>query len=183
MKIYTKTGDHGETSLFGGNRISKADPRLEAYGTVDELNCCVGLTRAFLESTFKELNNQLEDIQNQLFVVGSHLACGDKKMLDKLPILSPAAITQLEQAMDKYTAQLPELKNFILPGGGVVSAHLHYCRSVCRRAERQIVQCQTNHPVEEIFIQYINRLGDFFFVAARYACHQQGHNEILWRSR
>lgn len=192
MKIYTKTGDSGETSLFGGKRVSKAELRLESYGTIDELNSSLGLVRAFLhtlrnqanlEPFATELNGVLEGIQIQLFTLGSHLACVDPKLQAKLPAPHPDAVEILERKMDQYTATLPELKNFILPGGGVVAAQFHLARTVCRRAERSVIRLhEEKEKIPEFAVIYLNRLSDFLFVAARYANHQQGLSDILWKA-
>ncbi len=138
-KIYTKGGDTGQTSLFGGPRVSKANPLLDGYGTVDELNAHMGLAIGHLPPNENHLSATLLEIQNDLFVVGSHLACGDDSFRDKLPPLREARILDLEKKIDQMTDTLPELKEFILPGGALCASHLHVCRTVCRRAERAVI--------------------------------------------
>ena len=191
MKIYTKTGDKGETALIGGKRLLKSELRLEAYGSVDELNSCLGIVGAFanhlrnqanLEPFCNDLVSQIHSIQNLLFSVGSHLACADAQFAKQLPVFDMGSVTVLELKMDEYTAALPELRNFILPGGSVLAAHLHLARTVCRRAERAVVRLHQKEPISEFIEVYLNRLSDFLFVAARYANFQQGQSDIVWKS-
>lgn len=191
MKIYTKVGDKGDTFLLGGTRVTKADLRLEAYGGIDELNASLGFVRAFVNSlknqpnmsaSCEDIDQQLAGIQNYLFTIGSHLACADEKLRAQLPPLSADPITALEQKIDDLTAHLPELKNFILPGGSVVGAGLHLARTICRRIERATVRYKKNQdPIDALIFQYLNRLSDFLFVLARYANQQQGIADIHWR--
>lgn len=181
MKIYTKTGDKGETSLFGGRRVWKDDLRISAYGTVDELNAVLGV--AISELMNKELIEVIESIQNDLFTVGSDLA----SPLDKenknfvIPRVDAKFIKQLEVLIDKYDSQLPELKNFILPGGLKGSAILHHARTVCRRAEREVVALAKvdgiNHEIEV----YLNRLSDLLFVLARFENFSNDTNDLHWQ--
>ncbi len=167
MKIYTKKGDSGQTSLFGGPEVSKSDPRLEAYGTIDELNCVLGLALA-TESwprDLQTLRDELLRVQNYLFVLGSHLALGDQKMKSHLPTLDETQTQFLEASIDGMQEKLQPLKQFVLPGGSEISAQLHFGRAVARRAERFVSKLNPR-PADEILI-YLNRLSDFLFVAAR----------------
>lgn len=180
MKIYTKTGDTGQTSLFGGKRLSKDDMRIEAYGTVDELNSFIGLLNAsFIEAT---QNYMLTEVQKRLFTIGANLASDPEKKL-LTPDIKAEDISALENAMDAMDQLLEPLKNFILPGGDVSVAYAHVCRTVCRRAERRIISLSLNSDVEALIITYINRLSDYFFVLARYIAHTKQVNEIPWIPR
>lgn len=180
FKIYTKTGDTGKTALFGGGRVAKNNLRVEAYGTVDELNAFTGLLRDMMpienHSTF------LEKIQNQLFVIGSLLAStADKNNF--LPDLSETAVHALELQIDAMEVQLPPLKNFILPGGHVVNSYCHIARTVCRRAERNVValSLKKNSNINPLVLTYLNRLSDYFFVLARSISFELGAAEIVWK--
>lgn len=168
MKIYTKTGDKGETGLWGGQRVRKDDARVAAYGQVDELNCAVGAALAVLPEEAAALREMLTRVQNELFVVGSILA----GVQDPAP--SPE---RLEREIDAMTAELPPLKQFILPGGGPAGAALHLARGVCRRAERAVVPLDGVHDV----VVYLNRLSDHLFTAARWANMKSGRTETPWR--
>jgi cob(I)alamin adenosyltransferase len=164
MKIYTKTGDKGDTSLIGGQRVSKTHERLEAYGSVDELNAWIGLIACQdIEDKSKTL---LYHIQSRLLVIGSHLACPTPEIAITLPQLDIREISLLEQAIDDIDAKLPKLNNFILPGGTTVSSYCHIARTVCRRAERNILRISDFKPEEPVLI-FINRLSDYLFVLAR----------------
>ena len=183
MRIYTKTGDGGDTGLFGGGRVPKHDRRVEAYGQVDELNAAIGFALAQEPRTFcREL---LETIQKDLFTIGAELATPDAEKLAKAlggPPLGPAQVAALEAAIDRYEAQLPPLKQFILPGGVPKGAALHLARTVCRRAERAVVQL---HRAQETgglssVVPYLNRLSDLLFVLARVANHAAGASEVPW---
>lgn len=183
MKIYTKTGDKGETSLVDGGRVKKSHPRVEAYGTVDELNSVIG-TALSLFSNEKELSQKIQTavllkIQNNLFNLGSHLACSKPEVRAKLPTLDDSDILQLEKEMDLMSTELPPLKEFILPGGHIISSHLHLARTVCRRAERRVIELDENQT-ELINIQFLNRLSDYFFVLARYVNFKAGLDDIKW---
>ena len=171
LKIYTKTGDHGETSLFGGARVPKDDPRIEAYGTIDELNSFLGVARASWPSS--PLDAQLDRIQSDLFDVGAHLAAPGSS---RFAGADPARIAELEKSIDAMESELAPLRNFILPGGCAAAAHLHVARTVCRRAERLVVALR-----EEASIVYLNRLSDFLFVAARYANLKHGVDDVVWK--
>ncbi len=180
MKIYTKTGDEGTTGLVGGKRISKSHLRLEAYGTFDELNSVIGCVRS--GTPLGNYDSLLEAFQNDLFNAGSRLACTDEKILAKLPELRPAAITDMESAIDAMTTKLPPLKNFILPGGTSGAALLHLARTVCRRAERLVVRLKdSGEAVDDISIQYLNRMSDCLFVLARYVNFEGGVEDVLWK--
>jgi len=180
MKIYTKTGDLGETSLFGGKRLPKNHLRIEAYGTVDELNSWLGLLRDSLESD--ETRMLLKAIQDRLFTIGSNLASDpDKEMI--VPDIKDSDIELLEKSIDAMNEALPPLKNFILPGGHITVSHCHVARCVCRRAERAVVALQQNETVEPIIIRYLNRLSDYLFVLARKTAKALGAEEVTWQPR
>ncbi len=180
MKIYTKTGDTGLTSLFGGKRIAKDDLRIEAYGTVDELNSFIGL----LNSTFSEAtqNYFLNEVQKRLFTIGSNLASDPEKRMIT-PDIHDEDIHTLENAMDTMDQLLEPLKNFILPAGDVAVAYAHVCRTVCRRAERRVITLDRVSPVDPKIIVYLNRLSDYFFVLSRYIGHTKDIDEIPWLPR
>ncbi len=179
MKIYTKTGDGGETSLFGKTRISKADPRVDAYGDVDELNACVGAARA--SCTSADLLEALAAIQKDLFGLGARLADPSSRIADRVTkaAIRPEDVERLEHLIDPLESELPPLRHFILPGGGTAGACLHLARTVCRRAERHVVGLGPD-AVEPILVHYLNRLSDLLFVMARAANHRQGVPEIEW---
>ncbi len=178
-KIYTKTGDSGKTALFGGGRVPKNDLRVEAYGTVDELNAFTGLLRDMMLN--ENHKNFLEKIQNELFVIGSLLASvSDKNSF--LPALTETAIHAIEKQIDDMEEQLPPLKNFILPGGHVVNSYCHIARTVCRRAERNVVALAAkNTNIDPIILTYLNRLSDYFFVLARTMSFELDVAEVLWK--
>jgi cob(I)alamin adenosyltransferase len=182
-KIYTKTGDSGSTSLIGGTKVPKSDLRIDTYGTVDELNSWIGLINDQLNS--EEFKNELRDIQDRLFTIGSSLACdADKEPKMKLPDLHASDIQLLEAKIDEMTAQLPPMKSFILPGGHVTVSSIHICRTVCRRAERLLVAMKEHELfVEPKVLQYLNRLSDYLFTLARYAAQKLGAEEIAWKPR
>jgi len=179
MKIYTKTGDKGETSLLSGNRVPKYHLRIETYGTVDELNSNLGLLRSL-----PEIDNALIDfiiaIQNKLFTIGSTLALDENKHGISLPEITENDVVELEKAMDEIEAQLPPLRNFLLPGGHPAVATCHVCRTVCRRAERLAVQLATEYEVNEMIIKYINRLSDFLFMLSRKLAKDLNCEQIAW---
>jgi len=176
VKIYTRTGDAGETSLFGGARVAKNDPRIDAYGTVDELNAFIGLARASWPDA--PFDAQLASVQSDLFDIGAQLASpGNAKFTGAAPL----RVTQLEVAIDEMEVELPPLKSFILPGGTAAAAHLHAARTVCRRAERLVVALRDDDPATLASIAYLNRLSDFLFVAARFANHQSGVADVPWK--
>ena len=181
MKIYTKIGDKGTTKLVDGSCVDKSDPRVDAYGSVDELNSYLGLVRSRLNAEFAELNSDLERIQNNLFSVGSLLAAGNKSTFDSLPQIEGSHIAWLEQRIDRYSSDLPPLRNFILPGGHPVAAELHIARTVCRRAERMtsVIFKSENH-LQEIFI-FLNRLSDLLFTLARWYNLKNQIQDVLWK--
>jgi len=183
FKIYTKTGDEGKTSLIGGTKVSKSDRRIEAYGTVDELNSFAGLCFDYLRE--QKIHNVIAEIQDRLFTIGSALACDpDKETKLKIPDLHEEDVVLLEQEIDKMNEVLPEMKSFILPVGHIIVSTLHVTRCVCRRAERCIVRMQKkNDEVPELIIKYLNRLSDYLFVLARFAAHQLNAVELPWKPR
>lgn len=180
MKIYTKTGDKGETGLFGGERVSKSNLRLNTYGSIDELNSFLGL--AVIEVTNIDVKNILKDLQNKLFVLGSDLATPETEKNSKLKItrLPDSYITDTEQVIDKYEAQLDELKNFILPGGSKGSALLHICRTISRRAEREVVALKNAEHIGENIVIFLNRLSDLFFVLSRFENKYSNIPDTKW---
>lgn len=183
IKIYTKTGDTGETSLLSGTRVSKADLRIEAYGTVDELNAYVGLLRDNLHED--DVKRILSEIQDRLFTIGSELAVDpDKNLKPPVPDLFETDIELLEKEMDRMESGLPALKHFILPGGAPFVSFAHLARVVCRRAERNCIRLNNeNGKVSSLIIKYLNRLSDYFFMTARYVAYTNGIPEIAWRAR
>ena len=183
FKIYTKTGDKGTTALIGGTRIPKNHIRIEAYGTVDELNSWLGCI--YDQLSVQELKELLKEIQDRLFTLGSSLACDpDKNTKMEIPDLKPKDILLLEHEMDRMNEVLPELKNFVLPGGNLTASNCHVARCVCRRAERICVAIQEeNQFIDPQVIQYLNRLSDYLFVLARYILHINKGEETIWKSR
>ena len=171
MKIYTRTGDRGETSLFGGARVPKNDPRIEAYGTVDELNSYLGVVLAIAPDA------QLLEVQRDLFEIGAHLASPGTS---RFTGVEAARIEALERGIDSMEGELAPLKSFILPGGTLAAAQLHVARTVCRRAERLVVALHDDDSATESSITYLNRLSDYLFVAARYANHKAGVADVPW---
>ena len=181
MKIYTKTGDKGQTSLIGGTRVPKHHIRIESYGTVDELNSWIGLIKD--QHIAAESDTVLSEIQDRLFTIGSSLASDPEKSKMKIPDLHESDIELLEKEIDKMNAVLPEMRSFILPGGHVTLSYCHLGRCVCRRAERQVIHLAETEYVNELVIKYLNRLSDYLFVLSRYAGHLLQVNEIPWRAR
>lgn len=187
MKIYTKTGDKGETGLYGGTRISKSSARVESYGNIDELNAFIGMAKSEIQD--EEVIWQLKKIQFDLFTVGSEAATPvDKLMLangkSRLPLLiSDKEIEELEQWMDAFDEKLEPLQFFILPGGGKIATMLHVARTVCRRAERSLVFLNQNEEVRPEMIKYLNRLSDYLFVLARYISKLNGEEEEFWNPK
>jgi cob(I)alamin adenosyltransferase len=181
MKIYTKTGDEGLTGLFGGGRVSKDDPRVEAYGDVDELNAFIGLARA--AEPMQEIDEVLVPIQRDLFSLGALLATPDpEKMRQHLTKarISDDRIAELERSIDKCDHELEMLKAFILPGGTQKAAALHVARTVCRRAERRVISLQREVEIPQIVVIYLNRLSDLLFTLARFANLRGGTGEVTW---
>jgi cob(I)alamin adenosyltransferase len=183
FKIYTKTGDKGTTSLIGGTKVPKNDIRIETYGTVDELNSWIGLVNDQLNDA--EFAEELKEIQDRLFTIGSSLATdAEKESKMKLPDLHEGDIQRLEQSIDRMTAALPPMKSFILPGGHVTVSSIHITRCVCRRAERLAVNMLEHELfVDERVVRYLNRLSDHLFTLARYAAQKLGVAEIPWKAR
>lgn len=183
MKIYTKTGDKGKTSLIGGTKVLKSHARIESYGTVDELNSNIGLCRDLI--TDKDIRDLLKEIQDRLFTIGSALACDpEKEPKLKIPDLKETDVSFLEDAMDKMDSELPPLQYFIMPGGHPTVSHLHISRCVCRRAERLVVDLLiSNEDQDNLIIKYINRLSDYLFVLARYMAKKLNAEEVSWKPR
>jgi len=179
MKVYTKTGDNGTTGLLGGARVSKAHLRIEAYGTVDELNAWLGLLADNSTDARKEL---LMLIQRRLFTVGSELAADPAKPMPNIPHIQAQDITVLEQSIDAQELNLPPLRAFVLPGGHQVASYAHLARTVCRRAERGVVHLSEHEPISELIIPYLNRLSDFLFVLSRTLVHESGGTDVEWHA-
>ncbi|WP_322823299.1 cob(I)yrinic acid a,c-diamide adenosyltransferase [Chloroflexus sp.] len=177
MKIYTRTGDAGETGLFGGQRVRKDDLRVQAYGTVDECNAALGVARA--AGPDPALDAVLAVVQNQLFVVGADLASPGESPY--IPRVSAELTSFLEEQIDAMEAELSPLRQFILPGGHPVAAHLHLARTICRRAERVVVTLAAEEEVRPEILTYLNRLSDFLFVAARIANARTGASDVPWQ--
>ena len=183
MKIYTKTGDAGKTSLIGGTKVLKSNPRIEAYGTVDELNSYIGLVSDYCSD--EDAKIILKEIQDRLFTIGAELACDPKKDA-KLPIpdLHETDVDLLEKEMDRMDGELPRMKNFILPGGLPAVSFMHVARCVCRRAERCCVNLmETEGGVAPLIIKYVNRLSDYLFMLARYTGMKNKAPEVIWKPR
>jgi cob(I)alamin adenosyltransferase len=180
MKIYTRTGDAGETDLFAGGRIGKGHARLHAYGTVDELNAVLGLAvAAGLDEAVRE---SVRRVQGELFTVGADLAAPLDADARRIVRTEPVMVKRLEEEIDGWQAALPALKHFILPGGSMAGAFLHQARTVCRRAERWLTVLQEAEPVNPETLRYLNRLSDWLFVAARLVSLRAGHEETLWQA-
>jgi cob(I)alamin adenosyltransferase len=184
-RIYTKAGDGGDTRLVGGQKVRKDALRIEAYGTVDELSACIGIARTALlapgaPAGADALAGVLARIQNELFNLGSDLATMPADRHPKQPVIEARHVTALEQEIDGWNASLPELRSFVLPGGGAVAAYLHLARTVCRRAERHIVRLRDAEPIGEHGLPYVNRLSDALFVMSRHAARLYGEAEPLW---
>ena len=181
MKIYTKTGDQGITSLLGGVRVPKSDLRIDAYGTLDELNSYVGLLRD--QEVNKKRSELLKSIQDRLFTIGADLATVPGKDKVKKPDLHPEDVEVLEKEMDAMDAELPMLTSFILPGGHTAVSFCHLARTVCRRSERIVVELASEEQVAELIIQYLNRLSDFLFVLGRKMAQELEVEEVTWKPR
>ncbi|WP_143960356.1 cob(I)yrinic acid a,c-diamide adenosyltransferase [Litoribacter populi] len=181
MKIYTKSGDKGTTSLLGGTRVSKAHLRIDAYGTVDELNSCIGLLKD------QEVNSKrgdfLKDIQDRLFTIGAALATAPGKENVKRPDIREEDVELLEKAIDEMESHLEPLKNFVLPGGHQAVSFCHLARTVCRRTERCVILLNESEHVDELIATYINRLSDYLFVLGRLMAKELNINEVLWEPR
>ncbi|MBI2722298.1 MAG: cob(I)yrinic acid a,c-diamide adenosyltransferase [Bacteroidetes bacterium] len=181
FKIYTKTGDKGQTSLIGGTRLPKHHIRIEAYGTVDELNSHIGLLRDVIED--KATNQLLISIQDRLFTIGSHLAADPIKNKMELPSLFEDDIIALEKAIDVIDNLVPEMKSFVLPGGHIHVSYCHIARCVCRRAERAVLRLAENEKVEDIHFKYLNRLSDYLFMLSRYLTFIYKAEELPWKPK
>lgn len=183
MKIYTKTGDAGKTSLIGGTKVLKSDLRIEAYGTVDELNSYIGVVADHNDE--EHIKTILKEIQDRLFTIGSELACDPHKQTKlHIPDLHESDIDLLEKEMDEMDAQLPPMKNFILPGGMPAVSFTHVARCVCRRAERCCVGLkEKDESIEPLIIKYLNRLSDYLFMLSRYIAMKNNAAEIIWKPR
>lgn len=182
-KIYTKTGDSGETSILSGERVKKYNIRISVYGDIDELNSFIGCAYSFLSES--EIVEELQSIQSTLFNIGAIVSCpNEKRDSFKLTSVNEENIEFLESRIDYYDEQIPELKNFILPGGSQAASFLHVCRTVCRRAERECIKFneEQNGDVPILINKFLNRLSDYFFVLSRYIIHKNKYKEVLWRA-
>lgn len=184
-RIYTRAGDAGNTRLVGGQKIPKDDARIEAFGTVDELSACLGLVRSALATPggpdeVAALDAILRRIQNELFNLGSDLATLPEDRHPERPVIEARHVSRLEQEIDAWNESLPELRSFVLPGGGWVAAYLHLSRTVCRRAERRLVTLGTPESADDLNLPYLNRLSDALFVMSRHASRIYGQPEPLW---
>ena len=185
-RVYTRTGDKGTTALVGGKRVPKDSPRIATYGTIDELNSILGLARVFNEERLAEgekhrwLDEVFRRLQNQLFDLGSELATPPEAAYEGMVRLADAEVKELETLMDRCQKDLEPLKSFVLPGGGRISGFLHQCRTVCRRAEREILALSRVEPIGEAPLRYVNRLSDVFFVLSRWVGKHLGEREYLW---
>ena len=183
-RVYTRSGDDGTTALIGGDRVKKSSLRIECYGTVDELNAVLGLVGVALRDSEAAgaLAPIVSRVQNELFNLGAELATPDAERRARSPQVSAADVSRLESEIDELNADLPELRSFVLPGGGAASAHLHLARTVCRRAERLLVALADDEPgnVDDAALKYLNRLSDALFVFGRFAAAADGEDEPLW---
>ncbi len=185
MKIYTRTGDDGSTGLIGGERVRKSDPRIDCTGGVDELNATIGLaqveaSRGSPPRAGLVIAAGIRAVQNDLFVLGAHLATPDESLTGGLPPLDDSMIGRLEMQIDAAESELPALRQFILPGGSELAARLHVARTVCRRIERRVAAFALDRPVEGLILTYLNRLADWLFVYARLANHIAGVEDVPW---
>ena len=186
-RVYTRTGDDGTTGLVGGARVEKDSIRIESYGTIDELNSIVGLARVYNEEKLDEgpvhrrLDSILRRVQEELFDLGSELATPGDLTYDSMHRVSNDEVEAIEAVIDECQQDLEPLKSFILPGGGKIGAQLHQCRTVCRRAEREILRLSRQETVSEWLVKYVNRLSDLFFVLARWVAKNTGEKEYLWQ--
>jgi cob(I)alamin adenosyltransferase len=185
-RVYTRTGDRGETALVGGKRVPKDAARIEAYGTVDELNAALGLARAFNAERLAEgeghrwLDETLRRLQNELFDLGSELATPEDAVYEGMHRIGDGEVRELEKLIDHCQKELPPLKSFVLPGGGRIGAALHQARTICRRAERDILRLSRAEPLAEGPLRYVNRLSDLLFVLSRWVAKRLGEPEYLW---
>ncbi len=181
MKIYTRKGDQGQTSLIGGTRVPKYHLRIEAYGTVDELNSYLGLLRD--EQIDQKLIHEIVNIQDRLFTMGSILAADPEKSKMQLPPLSQEDIDRLERGIDEMNEELPEMRNFVLPGGHPLVGHCHVARCICRRTERLVLQLNEENPVDPLVLPFLNRLSDYLFVLSRKLTKDFKVEEIPWKPK
>lgn len=185
-RVYTRTGDDGSTGLVGGARVAKDSQRVESYGAIDELNAVVGLARVYNEERLSagpahaRLDEILHRIQQELFDLGSELATPNGSTYDGMKRIGKADVDAVEALIDECQEKLEPLKSFVLPGGGRIGAQLHQCRTVCRRAEREICRLSRTETVNEWLLKYVNRLSDLFFVLARWVAKNTGEKEYLW---
>ncbi|MGQ0667464.1 MAG: cob(I)yrinic acid a,c-diamide adenosyltransferase [Nitrospiraceae bacterium] len=184
-RVYTKTGDEGKTRLAGGQQVWKDTVRVDAYGTVDELNAALGMARAYWRRDAKKaqraaVERDIHWMQNKLFDIGGLLSTVPGQSFPNMPSIQSADVTRLEDLMDEWQKDLQPLKEFILPGGGMTSSMLHFARTICRRAERRCVTLMRKEPVDQAIIIYLNRLSDALFVLARWVSHRLGEEEVLW---
>jgi cob(I)alamin adenosyltransferase len=186
-RVYTRTGDKGNTALVGGRRVAKDSPRIESYGTIDELNSIIGLARAFNADKLDQgeahryLDEVLAKIQDELFDLGSELATPEDAAYAGMYRVGAAEVKRIEETIDHCQKDLAPLQSFILPGGGKIGAFLHQCRTVCRRAEREILRLSRAEDLSEWPLKYVNRLSDLFFVLARWVAKHGGEKEVLWQ--
>jgi cob(I)alamin adenosyltransferase len=185
-KVYTRTGDDGQTRLAGGQQVWKDSLRVDAYGTVDELNASLGVVQVVNAEEGKKavrerLQSELLWVQHKLFDAGAILATAPGQTFPNMPTIQATDVTRLEQLMDECQKDLKPLKEFILPGGGKISCLLHQARTICRRAERVCVRLSRDEPVDPVIVKFLNRLGDALFVLARWAATTQGEREVLWQ--
>ena len=181
MKIYTKTGDEGQTGLFGGARVSKAQLRVDAYGEVDEVNCAVGVVRAHVQDA--RTASCLQEIQSELFALGAELAAPGKDAKLGIALIDEHDTARLEQTIDELEADLPPLKTFVLPGGSIEASLLHLARATCRRAERKLVALDQTETLRPEILRYVNRLSDLLFVMARHANFRASVEDVPWLGR
>jgi cob(I)alamin adenosyltransferase len=181
MKVYTKTGDKGETSLFGGKRVKKYDVRIEAYGTSDELNSWIGLIRS--ENIAEDHQTILEEIQDRIFTLGAQLAADPDKPKLKMPHIEEGDIELLEKKIDEMDTALPVMTKFTLPGGNTVVSYCHVARCVCRRCERRVIELADTAEVDTLIVQYLNRLSDYLFVLGRKLAQETNAPEVYWEPR
>jgi cob(I)alamin adenosyltransferase len=185
-RVYTRTGDRGDTALVGGRRVPKDDPRIEAYGTIDELNAVLGLVRVFNAERLDEakghrwLDDVLRRLQSRLFDLGSELATPPDAAYEGMFRVGEAEVKELERLIDECQKELAPLKSFVLPGGGRIGAFLHQARTVCRRGERELLRLSRAEPIGEPPLAFVNRLSDLLFVLARWVAHRLGEPEYLW---
>ncbi len=181
MKIYTKKGDDGSTRLLSGVKVQKNNIRLEAYGTIDELNAFIG--NLYDQKINQENKNTLFIIQNQLFNIGSNIACDDKEIEKNLPKITENNILDIEKEIDRLDFFLPKLNSFILPSGNKICSKCHIARTVCRRAERTLINLNQVEKVNSLFIKYLNRLSDYLFVLSRFILYENGDKEKQWQKK